>query len=71
MNITTAKIKEYSSSYKYVLIVNGNPVCIVRSNKSLNACISYLINGEPVLKDGHIMKLLDKYRKTVIQNDKR
>ncbi len=64
MNITTVKIKEYSSSWKYVLIVNGNPVCIVRGNKSLNACISYLLNGEPALKDGHIMKLLDKVKRS-------
>ena len=71
MNITTVKIKEYGSSWKYVLIINGNPVCIVRSNKALNACISYLMNGEPVLKDGHIMKLLDKFRKKVLPNDKR
>ena len=69
MNITTVKTKEYSSSWKYVLIVNGNPACIVRSNKALNACISYLMNGEPVLKDGHIMKLLDKYRKKALQNE--
>lgn len=62
MNITTVKVKEYSSSYKYILIVHGNPVCIVRSNKTLNACISYLMNGEPELKDGRIMKLLDKVK---------
>lgn len=63
MNINTLKVKEYNSTNKYVLMVEGIPVCIVRGNKSLNDCISYLMNGEPSLKDGKIMKLLDKLRR--------
>lgn len=62
MNISTVKAKEYNSTNKHVLMVEGIPVCIVRGNKSLNDCISYLINGEPLLKDGKIMKLLDKVK---------
>lgn len=62
MNISTVKVKEYNSTNKHVLMVEGIPVCIVRGNKSLNDCISYLINGEPLLKDGKIMKLLDKVK---------
>lgn len=62
MNISSIKVKEYSSSYKHVLIINDKPICIVRSKKSLNDCISYLMNDEPVLKDGKIMKLLDKVK---------
>lgn len=60
MNISTVKVKQYNSTYKHILMVEGIPVCIVRGNKSLNDCISYLMNGEPLLKDGKIMKLLDK-----------
>lgn len=63
MTISTVKIKEYNSTKKYVLMVDSIPVCIVRGNKSLNDCISYLMNGEPLLKDGRIMKLLDKIKK--------
>ena len=62
MNISTVKIKEYNSTHKHILVVNGTPICIVRGNKSLNDCISYLMNGEPSLKDGKIMKLLDKVK---------
>ena len=62
MNISTVKVKEYNSTNKHVLMVEGIPVCIVRGNKSLNDCISYLINGDPLLKDGKIMKLLDKVK---------
>lgn len=70
LDIKTVKIKECNSSWKSVLIVCGVPVCIVRSNKSLNDCISYLMNGEPKLTDGKIMKILDRVRE-VAQNDKR
>ena len=70
LDIKTVKIKECNSSWKSVLIVCGVPVCIVRSTKSLNDCISYLMNGEPKLTDGKIMKILDRVRE-VAQNDKR
>lgn len=62
MNISTVKVKQYSSTYKHILMVEGVPVCIARGNKSLNDCISYLMNGEPTLKDGRIMKILDKVK---------
>jgi len=62
MNISTIKIKQYSSTYKHLLMVDSVPVCIVRGNKSLNDCISYLMSGTPSLKDGKIMKLLDKLK---------
>lgn len=62
MIISTLKIKEYNSTPKHVIIVNGTPICIVRGNNSLRDCISYLTNGEPKLKDGKIMKMLDKAR---------
>lgn len=60
MTISSVKVKEYNSTNKHILMVDGNPVCIVRGNKSLNDCISYLMNGEPDLKDGRIKKILDK-----------
>ena len=62
MTISTAKVKQYGSTYKHILIVDGNPVCLVRGDKSLNDCISYLMNGEPSLKDGKIQKLLDRVK---------
>ena len=62
MTISTVKVKEYNSTKKYILMVNGTPVCIVRGKKSLNDCIGYLMNGEPDLKDGRIKKILDKVK---------
>ena len=43
MNISSVKVKEYNSTNKHILMVEGKPICIVRGNKSLNDCISYLI----------------------------
>ena len=62
MNISTTKVKQYGSTYKHILMVDSVPVCVVRGSKSLNDCISYLMNDEPILKDGAIMKLLDKLK---------
>lgn len=62
MDISTVKVKQYSSTYKYILMVDGSPICIVRGTKSLNDCISYLMNGKPVLEDNRIMKILDKVK---------
>ena len=62
MNISTVKVKQYSSTYKHILMVEGIPICIVRGTKSLNDCINYLMNGKPSLKDGRIMKILDKVK---------
>ena len=62
MNISVVKVKEYNSTNKHIRMVEGIPVCIARGDKSLNDCISYLMNGEPLLKDGRIMKLLDRVK---------
>lgn len=62
MDISTVKVKQYGSKYKYVLLVDSVPLCITRGVNSLNDCISYLMNGEPKLKDGRIMKIFDKVR---------
>lgn len=62
MDISVVKVKQYNSTYKHVLVVNGTPVCITRSGFTLTDCVNYLINGTPVLNDGKIMKILDKVR---------
>lgn len=63
MDISVIKVKQYSSKYKNILLVDSIPVCITRGRKSLNDCMSYLMTGKPDLKDGKIMRTLDKYRK--------
>ena len=63
IQISTVKVKQYSSKYKYILLIDGEPVCITRGCESLNDCISYLMTGAPKLKDGKIMRILVAYRK--------
>ena len=62
-NIKTIKLKQYNSSWKYIIIVNDEPICIVRGNRILSNCINYLMNGEPELSDGKIMKIFKRLRK--------
>lgn len=62
MEISTVRVKQYNSTYKHILIVNGTPVCMARSHITINDCIGYLMNGTPILSDGKIMKILDKVR---------
>lgn len=62
MDISVVKVKQYNSTYKHVLVVNGTPVCMARSPFTLADCVNYLTNGTPVLSDGKIMKILDKVR---------
>ena len=61
--ISVVKVKQYSSTYKQILMINGVPAVIVRGNESLSDCIGYFMNGEPELKDGKIMKILDNIKK--------
>ena len=61
--ISVVKAKQYSSTYKHILMINGVPAVIVRGNQSLSDCISYFMNGEPELKDGKIMKILENIKK--------
>lgn len=44
------------------MVVNGTPVCCTRGMKRMNELVSYLMNGEPIPKDGRIKKVLDKIR---------
>lgn len=62
MTIKTKKVKQYNSTYKYVIMIDEDVVCLCRGQKQCLDCIRYLMNGGPKLKDGKIMKELDKYR---------
>jgi hypothetical protein len=56
------KIKGYSCPNKWLLLVDGKPICFANSRGKLSSCISYL-EGYPVeISDGAIKKLLDGLR---------
>ena len=62
MDIKVSKIKQYNSTYKYVLLVDGNPVCITRSGNRMSECVQYLNGYNADINDGTVRKVLDKYR---------
>lgn len=62
MNITQTRVKQYNSTYKTVISVDGIPVCITRSNKRASDIVSYLSGYEAEINDGKLKKQLDKIR---------
>lgn len=59
MNIQTFKVKQYNSTYKHILMVDGNPILITQSANRLSQCIAYLSDKRVEIKDGTIKKILD------------
>ena len=59
MNITTYRIKQYNSTYKTVVCVDGVPVCLTHSNSMSSKIISYLSGYDVEINDGKIKKKLD------------
>ena len=62
MNITQTRVKQYNSTYKTVVSVDGVPVCITRSNQRDSDIMSYLSGYEVEINDGKLKKQLDKIR---------
>ena len=62
MNITQTRVKQYNSTYKTVISVDGVPVCITRSNKRASDIMSYLSGYEVEINDGKLKKQLNKIR---------
>ena len=46
MKITQTRVKQYNSTYKTVIAVDGVPTCITRSNKRASDIVSYLSGYE-------------------------
>lgn len=60
MKIETFKVKQYNSTYKHILMVDGKPILITESANRLNTCIAYLYDKTVEINDGVIKKALDK-----------
>lgn len=69
MDIRLLKVKQYNSTYKRILMIDDNPVCIVASDKRASECIQYLNGYNADINDGKIKKILDKYRIPSVNND--
>lgn len=63
MIIDTYRVKQYSSTSKTVVCVDGKPICIVQGRgKTLSNIISYIQGYDVKIYDGKIKRILDKYR---------
>ena len=63
MNIQTFKVKQYNSTYKHVLMVDGKPILITESANRMSQCIAYLSDKNVDINDGKIKKTLDSVSK--------
>ncbi len=69
MEIKIVKVKQYNSTYKNIVMVDGVPVCITESDKRASECIQYLNGYNADINDGKIRKILDKYRVPSVNKD--
>lgn len=63
MKIETFKVKQYNSTYKHILVVDGKPILITQSANRLSQCIAYLSDKRIAINDGTIRKILDSVAK--------
>lgn len=63
MEIKAYRIKQYNSTTKTIITVDGVPVCIV-SGKGITASnvIAYLQGCDVEIKDGAVKRFLDKVK---------
>lgn len=69
MKIEEVKVKQYNSTYKHIVMVDGVPICITNSGKRASECIQYLNGYNADISDGKIRKILDKYRLPSVNKD--
>ena len=62
MEITQIKVKQYNSTYKIIVLVDGTPICITKSGKRASDIVSYLRGYDVEINDGKIKKQLDKIK---------
>ena len=63
MRIDTYRVKQYNSTSKTVVCIDGKPICIVQGfGKTLSNIISYIQGYDVEIFDGKIKKILDKYK---------
>lgn len=60
MKIEITKIKQYCSTNKFVISVDGSPFCIVRGIESTNKIASALSGNNEDIKDGTIERKIRK-----------
>ena len=62
MKIDTYRVKQYNSTSKTVVCIDGKPICIVQGcGKTLSNIIAYIHGYDVKINDGRIKKIIDEY----------
>lgn len=61
MNITTYRVKQYSSKNVTVICVDGKPFCTARGQNSIGNIIGRLNGFDTQLKDEKLKRDIDKF----------
>ena len=67
MEVKTYKVKQYNSTNKTVVMIDDEPVCIVKGKKTLSNILAYIQGYEVEIKDGKVKKSIDKAIKGVYE----
>ena len=62
MKITTYRVKQYNATYKTVICVNDEPICMAVGAETVLNIIAYLKGYDVDIADGKIKKALDMCR---------
>ena len=63
MIVTTKRVKQYNSTTKTVVMIDGEPLCIVQGcGKTVSNILAYLHGYDVEISDGRIKNLLEKVR---------
>lgn len=66
MEVKTKNLKQYNSTYKYLLLVDNEPICLFKSQNQIAEALKYLYGCPAKISDGTIRKLLDKVKESKI-----
>ena len=58
--IDVVRVKQYSSKYTNIILINDIPVCSVRGRKSTSSIIAYIQGYDVELNDEKLKKQLEK-----------
>lgn len=63
MIVTTKRVKQYNSTTKTVVMIDGEPLCIVQGcGRTVSNILAYLEGYDVEISDGKIKNLLNKVR---------
>ncbi len=63
MEIKVVRVPQFMSKNVNVIMVDGNPLCTCRGNRTTQSIVAKLQGYDVEIKDGRILKLIEKENK--------